>query len=137
MALRTTFRPDAARDLVATYELRLGEIVIHARMDAGTLEAGPGPLPEPDLVIDTQLALRGLMAGEISPAEAIESGAVHLTGDPTLLARFAEVFHIPPAPPAGPPEPRLVSLHRWWTALSQKVQLKMSAGSGSSAPAER
>jgi len=94
VALRTTFRPDLARDLVATYELRLGEIVIHACVDAGTLEAGPGPLPEPDLVINMDLALRGLMAGEISPAQAIDSGAVQLTGDPALLARFAEVFHI-------------------------------------------
>ena len=102
MALRTTFHPGAARDLEVTYELRLGEIVIHARISAGTLAAGPGPLPEPDLVIVTQLALRGLMAGEISPAEAIESGAIHVTGDPTLLARFAEVFHIPPAPAALP-----------------------------------
>jgi hypothetical protein len=80
------------------YELRLGDIVLHARIDAGTLEAGAGPLADPDLVIDTQLALRGLMAGEISPVAAIDTGAVHLTGDPSLLTGFAEIFHIPPAP---------------------------------------
>jgi DNA-binding HxlR family transcriptional regulator len=99
VALRTTFRPEAARNVRVSYELRLGEIVIHARVDRGTLDVGPGPSPaEPDLVIDTQLALKGLMAGEITPAEAIATGAVHLSGDPTWLTRFAEVFHIPPRP---------------------------------------
>ena len=102
VALRTTFRPNAARDLRANYELRLGEIVLHARVDHGAVEVGPGRLAEPDLVIDTQLAIRALMAGEISPAEAIESDAIHVTGDPSLLSRFADVFHIPPAP-AGVP----------------------------------
>jgi hypothetical protein len=34
------------------------------------------------------------MAGEMSPADAIDTGSVRLTGDPTLLARFVEVFQI-------------------------------------------
>jgi DNA-binding HxlR family transcriptional regulator len=102
VALRTTFRAEAARNLRVGYELHLGEIVIHARIDAGTLEAGQGPLEAPDLVIDTQLALRALMAGEISPAEALESGTVKVSGDPSLLAGFAAVFHISPAPAAVP-----------------------------------
>jgi DNA-binding HxlR family transcriptional regulator len=95
VALRTIFRPEAAIDLHVSYELRLGDIVLHARIDDGVLEAGAGPLAEPDLVIDTQLAIKGLMAGEISPAEAIEHGDVRLTGDPSLLDRFVEVFRIP------------------------------------------
>jgi DNA-binding HxlR family transcriptional regulator len=102
VALRTTFRPEAARDLRVNYELRLGDIVLHARIDDGAVEVGPGPLAEPDLVINAQLAIRALMAGEISSAEAIESGAIHVTGDPSLLAHFAHVFHIPPAPAAVP-----------------------------------
>ncbi|MGI9147956.1 MAG: winged helix-turn-helix transcriptional regulator [Chloroflexota bacterium] len=102
VALRATFRPDAARNLRVKYELRLGEIVLHARIEDGTLNAGAGPLEAPDLVIDTQLALRALMAGEMSPAKAIASGSVHLAGDPSLLERFADVFHIPPAPAASP-----------------------------------
>jgi DNA-binding HxlR family transcriptional regulator len=96
VALRTTFRPEAAADLRADYEVRLGDIVLHARVDTGTVAVGAGPLPEPDLVIDTMLGLKDLMAGDLSPAEAIDTGIVQLTGDPTLLTRFAEVFHIPP-----------------------------------------
>jgi len=40
------------------------------------------------------------MAGEISPAAAIESGSVHLKGKSALLARFVEIFHIESKPQA-------------------------------------
>jgi DNA-binding HxlR family transcriptional regulator/putative sterol carrier protein len=98
LALRATFRAEEARDLKAGYELRLGEIVIHARVDRGMLEVAEGPLADADLVIETDLTLRALMSGELSPSEAVESGKVRLTGKPELLDRFVEVFHIPPAP---------------------------------------
>jgi DNA-binding HxlR family transcriptional regulator/putative sterol carrier protein len=98
LALRATFRAEEARDLKAGYELRLGEIVIHARVDRGTLEVAEAPLADSDLVIETDLTLRALMSGELSPSEAVESGKVRLTGKPELLDRFVEVFHIPPAP---------------------------------------
>jgi DNA-binding HxlR family transcriptional regulator len=94
MALRTTFRPKAARGLRAGYEVRFGEIVINARVDDGTLIAGQGPLPKADLVIDTGPSLKDLMSGEITPAQAIKSGAVHLKGKRDLLTRFVEVFRI-------------------------------------------
>jgi DNA-binding HxlR family transcriptional regulator len=101
MALRSTFRPEAARGLHIGYDLRVDAIVIHARIDDGVPEAGEGPLAGPDLVIETGPAIRALMAGEITSAEAVESGSVRLSGDPNLLARFVEVFHIPPRPSAG------------------------------------
>src|SRR6266566_500808 len=108
-ALRSTFRPDAARRLKVSYELRLGEIVIHARVEDGTLTVGEGPLPDADLVIEAGPALKAVMAGEISPREAIETGSVRLrtgnvglTKDPGLLAWFAEIFHIAPAPRSRP-----------------------------------
>jgi DNA-binding HxlR family transcriptional regulator len=102
VALRATFRPDHARGLQAGYELRLGEVVVHARVDDGALEVGEGPLAEPDLVIETGPELRALLAGELNPGDAAASGRVHLTGDPDLLARFVEVFHIPPRPASLP-----------------------------------
>lgn len=100
MALRTTFQPDAAWGLTATYELRMGEIVLHARIVHGVLETGSGPLPGADLVIEAGPAIRALMAGELTAAEAVASGGVRLTGDASLLERFAGVFRIGPAPPA-------------------------------------
>jgi DNA-binding HxlR family transcriptional regulator len=102
LALRATFRPEAARELRAGYEVRLGDVVVHARVDRGTLTTGEGPLPDADLVIETGLGIRALLAGELSPEEAVASGALHLTGDAALLAPFAEAFHIPPSPAAVP-----------------------------------
>src|SRR5438045_3251578 len=37
MALRTTFVPRASRGRRLSFELRLGEIVVHARVDRGTV----------------------------------------------------------------------------------------------------
>jgi len=95
LALRTTFRPEAARELRASYELRLGQIVVHARVDDGTLEVDEGPIANADLVLETDLSLHPLLTGELGPAEAIEKGRVRLTGKRKLFEQFVEVFHIP------------------------------------------
>ena len=97
-ALRTTFHPEAARGLRARYELRVGEIVLHARVEKGGVEVGEGPLPQPDLTIEAGPGIRALMAGELSPAQAVENGTVRLLGDAKLLARFADIFRIEPMP---------------------------------------
>lgn len=102
LALRSTFRPEAARKLKAGYELRLGGMVLHARVEDGALEADEGPLADADLVIETEHALHPLLTGQLSPREAIESGSVRITGEPELLERFVEVFQIPPLPAALP-----------------------------------
>jgi DNA-binding HxlR family transcriptional regulator/putative sterol carrier protein len=102
LALRSTFRPEAARELRADYELRLGEIVVHARVDHGALEVDEGPLADADLVLETNVSLHALLTGELSPAEAIETGTVQITGKRKLFERFVEVFHIPPLPVAVP-----------------------------------
>jgi DNA-binding HxlR family transcriptional regulator len=102
LALRATFRPEAAGELRASYELRLGPVVVNASVDRGALETGEGPLSEPDLVIETQAAFRPLLAGELTPDEAVESGAVRITGDPALLKGFVEAFRIPPSPARAP-----------------------------------
>jgi DNA-binding HxlR family transcriptional regulator/putative sterol carrier protein len=102
LALRATFRPEAARGLRASYELRLGEIVFHARVDKGALEVAEGPLPDADLTLESDLALRRLMSGELSPRDAVKSGKVRIVGKIDLLERFAEIFRIPSAPVALP-----------------------------------
>jgi DNA-binding HxlR family transcriptional regulator len=94
MAMRSTFRPAAARGRDVSYELRVGEIVIHMRIAKGKLEVADGALPDADLAIDTGPAIKALMAGEISPAEAKANGSVHLIGPANLLARFVEIFHL-------------------------------------------
>jgi DNA-binding HxlR family transcriptional regulator/putative sterol carrier protein len=98
LALRATFRPEAARGLRASYELRLGDIVLHARVDNGALEVGEGPLAEADLALETDLTIRALMTGELSPREALKTGRVRAKGKRALFERFVELFHIPPRP---------------------------------------
>jgi DNA-binding HxlR family transcriptional regulator len=131
-ALRATFRPEAARRLRVSYELRLGEIVIHARIDHGALEVGEGALADADLVIEAGPALKALMAAEMSPREAIETGSIRLktgnvsyTEDPGLLAWFAEIFHIPPAP----------RIHRVGKAQPARVRAGSQPRAGHAIPA--
>jgi hypothetical protein len=102
LALRATFLPEAVGELRAGYQLNLGDAVVHARIDQGSLEVGEGPLAGADLVIETGPAIRALLSGELSPGEAVQTGSVRLTGDADLLTRFVEAFHIPPAPVALP-----------------------------------
>lgn len=103
LALRATFCGEAAGDLTAGFELRLGEdVVVNARVHDGTVEVAEGPLAGADLVIRTGPALRSLLAGELTPSQALAAGAVQVTGDPTLLERFVEAFHIPPLPARSP-----------------------------------
>lgn len=94
MALRTTFQPQAANGTRASYELRMGPIVIHARVADGKVAVGAGPLPDADLVIEAGPALKSVMAREITPKEAIDRNVVQLMGDPKLFERFAELFRI-------------------------------------------
>ena len=98
MALRSTFRPEAARGLNVRYELRLGEIVLHARVANGRLTVGEGPLADADLIVDAGPGIKALLAGDVTPSQAIDSGILRVTGDPALLERFAELFQIPPRP---------------------------------------
>lgn len=98
MALRSTFRPEAADGLSLGFELRLGEIIIHAEVHDGRADVAAGSLANPDLVIETGPAIRAVLAGDISPAEALRSGCVVVTGDASLFTRFAEVFQIPRRP---------------------------------------
>jgi DNA-binding HxlR family transcriptional regulator len=100
MAMRSTFHPEAARKLRASYELRLGEIVIHMRINGAKLEVAEGPLPGADLIVETGPGIKTLMSGEMTPAQALANGSVRVTGDRALLTRFAEIFRIEPMPHA-------------------------------------
>lgn len=100
LALRGTFQPEAARGLRATYELRVREIVVHACVDEAALEVGSGPpAGDPDLVLETDLSLRRLLAGELTPDEALDREIVRITGPRELLGRFVDAFCLPGSEP--------------------------------------
>ena len=98
LALRGAFRPTVAADVQASYELRLGDTVVHARVDKGALAVAEGPLPGADLVLEIDSTVQPLMTGELGPTEALENGTIQATGSHALLDRFVEMFHIPPVP---------------------------------------
>lgn len=71
------------------------------RIDDGSLAGAAGPLPGADLALETDRALRPLLAGELAPADAIAGGAIRIHGDPALLTTFAAVFQIEHASPGA------------------------------------
>lgn len=109
MALRTAFQADAADD--AEYELHVGDVALRASVRDGDLVVAqisppppPGPpvvgrQPEgaPDAVIVAGPGIRRLIAGEITPDEAIAQDVLAVVrGDVSHLASFARTFHIAP-----------------------------------------
>jgi DNA-binding HxlR family transcriptional regulator len=97
LALRSTFRPERARNVRASFEVRFGEMVVGARVDDGALTVEEGELPDADLIIDTPV-LKHLMAAEVTPTDALWLGLIEPKGDPSRLSTFVELFHIPEAP---------------------------------------
>lgn len=94
MALRTTFRPDAAAGVNARIVLQVGDITVHAVIHDEHITVGRGPLEHADLVIVASPAIRTLMAGEMSPREALASGQIRIIGSRRLFDRFARMFRI-------------------------------------------
>jgi DNA-binding HxlR family transcriptional regulator len=94
MALRTTFWPEAAVRVKARYELRLGEVVLHAIVRNGALSVGKGSLADADVIIEAGPGIRAVMAHEISPAEAIKAKIVRVKGDRKLFELFPSIFGI-------------------------------------------
>lgn len=91
--------PARARRVV--YGVRVGDAAAHVIVHRGSLEVKPGDHPEPDLVLVGGPRFRDFLAGEVGPDTAEDAGAVTLTGDPALLARFAELFRVPYAEDAA------------------------------------
>jgi DNA-binding HxlR family transcriptional regulator len=99
IAMRSVFDPDSARGIRASYEFRLDEErIFHIRVHDGTAHVGPGPLADADLKVEPGFALKLLMSGEVSVADAIANGSVKVVGDPALLELFTEMFTIPSPP---------------------------------------
>jgi DNA-binding HxlR family transcriptional regulator len=87
-----------------TWELRLGDGPYTVRAEGTSLAVTAGAAGQADLVItaaDEQL--HRLLTGQLTPAEAITTGAVTLAGDTSALAPLFELFAFPALGPAGAP----------------------------------
>ena len=105
MALRTAFRPEFA-SVSLDFQIQMGAVELRAQVSDGELKvvqiAPPAPpvggsLPsgESALRFTTGPGIRHLVAGALTPAQAVEQGVVTiLKGNLKLLERFTELFHI-------------------------------------------
>jgi DNA-binding HxlR family transcriptional regulator len=102
LALRSLFDAEAAGDLEASYELRVGEDPYSVEVADGELSLSRGTAESPKVTLE--FADAGLMAavltGELPLADALESGATKLKGSKREAARFFRLFPMP--------EPQLV-----------------------------
>jgi DNA-binding HxlR family transcriptional regulator len=104
LSLRTLFDPEAAGDLEALFDLRLGDQRFRARVAGGTLDLVRGEAEDPDATVTTDAGtLLALAHRRMELADALESGALELEGDRAAFERFLGLFPMPA--PALVPEP--------------------------------
>jgi DNA-binding HxlR family transcriptional regulator len=98
LALGTFFDPEAADDLSARYELRLGENTFHVRVADRGIEVDRGAADDPDAIIDTDPAtFSALIWGGRELADALRAGDIAIEGDHDAVTRFLELFPQPRA----------------------------------------
>jgi DNA-binding HxlR family transcriptional regulator len=111
MMLRSAFRAEVA-SVSLDFQIQVGAVELRAQVSDGELEvvqiAPPAPpvggaLPsnEAGLRFSTGPGIRHLIAGTLTPAQAVEQGVVTiLKGNRKLLERFSELFRIVAQPAA-------------------------------------
>ena len=105
MALRTAFRPEIA-SVSLDFQIQVNAVELRAQASDGVLKTvqiapptppmgGSLPSSEPELRFATGPGIRHLIAGTLTPAQAVEQDVVTvLKGNPKLLERFTELFRI-------------------------------------------
>jgi len=92
VALESTFVPERAAGLRATYELRLGEERFSVEVQAGAIAVSRGTPPRPDAVIATDPAtLRALAFGD----RKLDGAPVEIRGDAGLARALFRLFARP------------------------------------------
>ena len=105
MNLRTAFRPERTSGSL-DFQIQVGAVELRARVSDGELKVvqvappappagGTMPSGEPELRFATGPGIRHLIAGTLTPAEAVREDVVTiLKGNLKLLERFTELFRI-------------------------------------------
>jgi DNA-binding HxlR family transcriptional regulator len=106
LALRSLFDAEAAGELEASYELRIGEERFHAVVRRGELALGRGGAEAAAAAIETDPGtLAALLTGQLPLAEALESGAAAIEGSKKEVRRFLSLFPMPEPCPASRQDP--------------------------------
>lgn len=102
IALRATYLAEFAGVDPVSYEIHVGDLVVHAKLADGRLSVDRGPLPGADMTISPGPLFKALLAGEVTAAEALASGQVEVIGDPALFERYVAMFKLPNIPVPEP-----------------------------------
>ena len=93
MAMRTTFRPEVARKVKATFEFEIDDRYFMVQVNDGQCLTRQGHAERPDVALKLDIAtFNALLLERLSPADALASGRVKLEGDPKGLHRFVRLF---------------------------------------------
>jgi DNA-binding HxlR family transcriptional regulator len=96
LALNTFFDADAAGDLAARYELRLGESTFDLRVAERAIAVDRGAAEDPDATIATDTAtFSALIWDGRELGEALRAGDITVEGDHTAASRLLELFPQP------------------------------------------
>ena len=96
LALGTFFDADAAGDLAARYELRLGENAFDVRVADRAIELDRGAADDPDAIIETDAAtLSALIWERRDLTDALRAGDITIEGDQRAVTRLLELFPRP------------------------------------------
>jgi DNA-binding HxlR family transcriptional regulator len=96
LGMQAIFDPEGARGIDAVYEFRIGDEILHARIEDGEIDSRYGPAERPDaVIIATREAFAELASGQVRLSDAISTGRVDASGDKDILAKMKRAFRWP------------------------------------------
>jgi DNA-binding HxlR family transcriptional regulator len=108
LALRSLFDAEAAGDLNAAYELRIGDGRFRVKIANGELDLSRGSVPDPaaSIAVLDAPTLAAVLTDQLPLDEALASGAFQIEGSKQAAKRFLRLFPMPePCECAGSPAP--------------------------------
>jgi DNA-binding HxlR family transcriptional regulator/putative sterol carrier protein len=96
LGMEAIFDPAGAKGVNAVFEFRIGDEVLHARIEDGEIDSRYGPAERPDAVITaTRDQFAELASGQRRLSDAVAAGSVEVAGDRSAVAEMKRVFHWP------------------------------------------
>ena len=93
VALRAAFNADVAGDISESYELRIGDIIFHATVEAGRLQTALGPAKQPAFIyISAEDTFQRIVTGSLDEKLARHEGKLQIIGDNKSYRRFLSLF---------------------------------------------
>ncbi|HET7573956.1 MAG TPA: helix-turn-helix domain-containing protein [Solirubrobacterales bacterium] len=97
LALGSLFAPEAASDLEAIYEIRLGEERFRVAIAGGELDLSRGPAADAtaSIAVPDAPTLAAILTGQLPLDDALASGAAQIVGGKQAAKRFLRLFPMP------------------------------------------